>query len=173
MLKLNTLSKTFLFLTVLGFSLFLGGYILRQMLIYQLFETNGIDFKTMYTAQNLPAVYSTLVSAFILNFLSYYAFIISFVIFLLSSKINIKYEGWLFAIILIVAVTAPFEIYLSTIDFKLFGLILSNSAPVNELSELVQKRMSVLSSFPLIEVFSFVAVIFLFVFKPLRKNNEN
>ncbi|MFA7229240.1 MAG: hypothetical protein WC061_09400 [Melioribacteraceae bacterium] len=173
MLKLNLLPKIFLFLAILFFAVFLGSYISRQMLVYQLFEQNGIDFKSIYNNDNLPFIYATLVPAFILNIAGYYSFMVSFLVFLFSSKIRIKYEGWLFAIIIIVAVTAPFEIYLSTIDLKISQMILSESATAAAVSALVQERMSALSSFPLIEVFSFAAIIFLSVFQPLRKKYED
>lgn len=173
MAKLSLVSKIFLFLAILFFSIFLGGYIARQMLIYQLFEQNGIDFKSMYNEQNLGLIYTTLLPVLILNLVSYGTFLISSILFTVTSKIKIKYEGWLFAIIIILVITTPFEIYLSTIDLKIVSLIMSNSAPVNAISELIKERMTVLSSFSLIEVFSFTAIIFLYLFQPLRKKNEN
>ena len=173
MAKLSLVSKIFLFLAILFFSLFLGGYVARQMIIYQLFEPNGLDFKSMYNDQNLAFVYPTIAPVLILNLITYMTFLISSVVFFVTSKIKIKYEGWLFAIIIIIVITAPFEIYLSTIDLKIVSMIMSNSAPINAISELIKERMIVLSSFSLIEVFSFAAIIFLYLFQPLRKKNEN
>ena len=173
MAKLSLVSKIFLFLAILFFSLFLGGYVARQMIIYQLFEPTGLDFKSMYNNQNLVIVYPTILPVLILNLVTYATFLISSIIFFVTSKIRIKYEGWLFAIIIIIVTTAPFEIYLSTIDFKIVSMIRSNSAPINAISELIKERMIVLSSFSLIEIFSFAAIIFLYLFQPLRKKNEN
>ncbi len=173
MAKLSVVSKIFLFLAILFFSLFLGGYVARQMVIYQLFEANGLDFKSMYNDQNLGLVYITLTPVLILNLVTYSTFLVSTIIFLISSRLSIKYEGWLFVIIIILFVTAPFEIYLSTIDYKIVSMIMANSSPVSEISALIKERMIVLSSFSLIEIFSFAAIIFLYLFKPLRKQNEN
>jgi hypothetical protein len=173
MAKLSLVSKIFLYLAILFFALFLGSYVARQMLIYQLFEPTGINFKSIYNEQNLSIVYSTIFPVLILNIVAYATFISSFIVFLFFSKIKIKYEGWLFAIIIIVAVTAPFEIFLLTIDNKIVQMIMSNSVTINTISELIKERMSILSSFSLIEIFSFAAIIYLGLFKPLRKKNED
>lgn len=173
MAKLSVVSKIFLFLAILFFSLFLGGYVARQMVIYQLFEPNGLDFKSMYNDQNLVSIYPTIMPVIILNLITYSIFLISSIVFLVTSRMSIKHEGWLFVIIIILFVTAPFEIYLSTIDYKIVSMIMANFSPVSEISALIKERMIVLSSFSLIEVFSFAAIIFLYLFKPLRKQNEN
>jgi hypothetical protein len=173
MTKLSLVSKIFLFLAILFFSLFLGGYVARQIIIYQLFEPSGLDFKSIYNDQNLVFVYPTIVPVLILNLVTYATFLITSIVFFITSKIKIKYEGWLFAIIIIIVITAPFEIYLSTIDLKIVSMMMSNPAPINATSELIKERMIVLSSFSLIEVFSFAAIIFLYLFQPLRKKNEN
>ncbi len=173
MAKLSLISRICLFLAILFFSVFLGGYIARQMIVYQLFEPDGQTFKSFYNEQNLSVVHPTILPVLIMNLFAYAVFLLSSLGFFLTSKIKVKYEGWLFAIILIIAITAPFEIYLSTIDLKLVSLIMSNSSAVNTISELIKERMNVLSSFSLIEVFSFAAIIFLFLFQPLRKKNEN
>ncbi|PKL82847.1 MAG: hypothetical protein CVV24_07970 [Ignavibacteriae bacterium HGW-Ignavibacteriae-3] len=171
--KLSQTARIFLFLTLLSLALFLGSYLTRQTVVYQLFEVNGIDLKTMFNGQNLPAVFSVMVPAIILNLLTYYVFLISFIIFLITSGIKLKYEGWLFAILLIVALTAPFEIYLSTIDFQLIQQIISDPSQVEVILNLVKERVSDLSSFPLIMLISSAVIIFLTVFRPLRKTYEN
>ncbi|MHB9039304.1 MAG: hypothetical protein ACYC4T_01485 [Melioribacteraceae bacterium] len=171
--KLNLVSKTFLFITILFFSLFLGGYVARQIVIYQLFEPMGINFKSTYNEQNLNAVYYTILPLIVLNIVTYITFLFSYMIFFFTSKIKIKYEGWLFAITVILLITAPFEIYLSTVDYKIVRMIMADSMQINAISELIKNRMIELSSFSLIEIFSFFAIIFLALFKPLRKKNEN
>ncbi|MCX6167943.1 MAG: hypothetical protein NTX65_01280 [Ignavibacteriales bacterium] len=171
--KINLVSKTFLFITILFFSLFLGGYVARQIVVYQLFEPTGTNFKSIYNEQNLYTVYFTIFPIIVLNMVTYAVFLFSFLIFIITSKIKIKYEGWLFAITIILLVTAPFEIYLLTTDYKITKLIMAETMQINAISELIKARMTELSSFSLIEIFSLIAIIFIGLFKPLRKINEN
>lgn len=71
-------------------------------------------------------------------------------------------------ILLIILVTAPFEIYLMTIDLKTTLKVLAGNFQTDEILSLYIRRNKVLSSFPLIELFSYFSIIFLAVIKPLR-----
>jgi hypothetical protein len=63
------------------------------------------------------------------------------------------------------------------IDYKIVSLINSESFNPNDVIELIKDRFKTFSSFPIIEIFSYFAVIFLLIFKPLTKKvfqaNEN
>ena len=80
-------------------------------------------------------------------------------------------NGWLFIITVLIIVTAPFEIYLMTIDYRIFSQILTGVFDSTEIINLTMKRLTVLSSFPLIELLSYCAIIFLALFQPLTKEN--
>ena len=95
-------------------------------------------------------------------------FIITFLIFLISSKISLKQNGWLFIITLIVFVTFPFELYLITIDYKILTEVYSAGFNANQVLNLYIERFKVLGSFPIIEVLCYFAVIFLILFQ--KKN---
>jgi hypothetical protein len=170
--KLSLTPRIILYITISFFAVWLGGYIARQIAIYPLFDPIELSLKTAYV-NHLEAVFYTLLPLILLNIISFSCFIISFILFLLTSKLNLKINGWLFIIVLIVFVTAPFEIYLSLIDFKIIKAILNNIQEVNPILDLLRERMVKLSSFSLIEVFSYLAIIFLALFQPLTKSNEN
>ena len=81
--------------------------------------------------------------------ISYPVFLVSFVTFLFISKISLKENGWFFIITMIVVLTAPFEMYLLSIDFKIFRFVNSGIFDVND-------------------------VIYLMIAKPFsKKSNEN
>jgi hypothetical protein len=94
-------------------------------------------------------------------------------IFIGTSKLNLRRNGWLFIITMIIIITAPFEIYLSLIDYKIIRLGLANIYESNFILELIKERLTKLNSFSLIEIFSYLAIIFLTLFRPLQKSNEN
>jgi hypothetical protein len=52
------------------------------------------------------------------------------------------------------------------------SIFLTNMQPELIIAQ-IKERMISLSSFTLIEIFSYFGFIFLFVFKPLRKHDEN
>ena len=170
MQNLTKSTKLFLFITMLFFALWIGGYVLRHMVIYQLFEPENPSLKINYTSKILPDILYIIFPIFVFNIVSYAVFIISFLVFIFISKISLKREGWLLISCIVIAICAPFEIYLLTKDYEIARVI--NSQDFNPLIviNLIHERLVVLSSFSLIEIMSSVGIIFLCVFQPLKKS---
>ncbi|NJD23704.1 MAG: hypothetical protein FIA82_13730 [Melioribacter sp.] len=173
MKNLNIFSKTVLLFTIIFFTVWLGGYIARQIAVYQLFEPVELNLRTFYYTNNLSSAISLLVPLIISNLITYACFLLLFLTFIVISKLNLRRNGWLFIITLIIIITAPFEIYLSLIDYKIIRLGLANINEVSPIIELIKERITKLSSFSLIEIFSYISIIILVLFKPLQKSNEN
>lgn len=174
MTKLNKLSKLFLFLTITLGSLWLGSYFIRQLVVFQFFEPDGLALRSIYNQQNLEIVIRTISPAFVSNVILFISYLIFFILFVVTSKIKLMNEGWFFIIILIVLITAPFELFLLFKDYKIVERIYFSATPSGlDLITQIKERMQSLSSFALIEIFSYLGIIFLAIFKPLRKKNEN
>jgi hypothetical protein len=148
--------------------LWLGGYLSRLLLTYQLFEPRDFILKHYVTDQNLGGIFITMNSSVTFTMILYLAFVVSFILFIVTSKISLKEEGWLFIILLIVIITMPFELYLMSFDYKIATKVFYNSFTPGEILDLYVKRMKVISSFSLIEIFSYCAIIFLVLFQPLK-----
>ncbi len=167
--NLNKPAKYFLFLTVLFFCLWLGGYVGRQLTVFRLFEPENMALKSMYNEVGLTQVINILLPVITYNLIMYPAFILSLILFLITSHINLKKEGWLFISVTIIFITLPFEVYLSTLDYELVSKILTGSFNSDKIVKILRERITILGSFPLIETFAYFAIIGLFLFKPLRK----
>jgi hypothetical protein len=167
MKNLNKFSKTFLYIAVLSGALWMGSYLLRLFIINWLFEENFIS-KAYINEQNLSDILISLTPALVTPLILYLIFIPSFILFLATSKINLKQKGWLFIITVLVFVTFPFEIYLVSIDYKIISFLLTENFNPSEVNKLVIERFTTLSGFPLIELFCYSAMIFLVLFRPLE-----
>lgn len=165
----NLITKVFLYLTILAGIIWLGANIERLILSYQLFD--GVDFalRTYINNQNLPAIFTVLDASTILTATVYTLFIVFFTLFLITSKISLKQNGWLFIVCLIIFLTLPFEAYLISIDYR--SIIMINSGHFDQLTilNLYVRRFKILSSFPIIEILSYFAVLFLVLYRPLVK----
>jgi hypothetical protein len=168
----NILSKIFLYLCVLSGILWVGGYFARMILTYQLFEKTDFILKSFLNNQNLPGIFFVLNGGIILTSVLYIIFIISFIIFLLTARLSLKENGWLFITTVLVLLTAPFEIYLMTIDRTFVDLIFSGVFNVNDILTLIIKRFKIFGSFPIIELLCYFAIIFLIIFQPMKTGNR-
>ena len=167
MKNLTKLSKTFLFITILSGALWMGSYLLRLFIVNWLFEENFIS-KAYINEQNLPGILTSLTPALVTPLILYIVFVLSFILFLATSKISLKQKGWLFIITILVFITFPFEIYLISIDYKILSFLLSENFNSSEVIKLVVDRFKIFGGFPLIELFCYSAIIFLVLFRPLE-----
>lgn len=165
--------RIFSFLSVLFGALWMGSYVARLIMSYQLFEGTDFILKPVFNQQALIGSINILSYSILLTLILYLTFIISFLLFLSFSKASLKQNGWLFIITVIVFLTFPFEIYLMTIDFKIVSNVLSGQFITNEIVELIIKRFKILSSFPVIELFCYASIIYFIISQPMKLKNEN
>lgn len=165
----STFAKILALISVSALSLWIGTYLSKLFTIYYLFEGPELILRNYVKQQNLDAVLRILLPLHTLQIITYLLFIFTFILFIIFSKVSIKYNGWLFIIIMIVLVTLPFEIYLMTIDLKFIQSIMSNTFNADQLIDLLRKRITVLGSYPLVALFSYISIYYFIVFQPFTK----
>lgn len=166
----NTIEKIITFLMFMFFSIWLGSYIVRNLLIFQFFEPENLSLRNELKNFDLSPVYYVIYPVIVTNLVSFLSFFIIFLIFIIITKIKLKENGWLLIIALLIFITAPFEFYLLLKDYQIIMLVVHNF--VNNSSQvlyLIKERMTLLNSFSLIEIFAYIFIIGLIIFKPLQK----
>lgn len=173
--NLPKIAKIFYYIFFLSLSLWLGSYASRIFTSYQLFEPTELLLKSFYNSDFLYQVFYTINPIILIHCISFIIMILSFTFFLLFSKLNLKINGWLFISTVFIYLSLPFEIYLMTIDYNIFKNVFYGLKDNQFILQLIIKRIKVLSSFPLIEILFYCAILFLFLFRPLTKkiSNEN
>jgi hypothetical protein len=172
----SLIAKISAYLSLTSGIIWFGSYITRLGVTYQLFEEDGIQFKSFVSPESLEAITSLLSPTIFLSFFSYLIFIIAFSQFLFTAKINIKNNGWLLIISLIIFLTMPFEIYLMTIDWDLIKLFYAESRNYSQLLNLVIDRIRNLEGFSLVIIICYLTIPFMLLFQPftLKKSiDEN
>lgn len=173
MKKYNTFTKIVLYITFLSAVVWTGSYLLRMFIFYQPFTEINFELKDYLKDADLYTVFYTVLPAVTTTVIAYSVFLLSFILFFFLSGIKLRQNGWFFIILMILAVTAPFEIYLMTIDASIISGLLSGSSASNDILTLVIKRFKVLGSFPIIELLCFMAIFYLVLFQPLKKKYED
>jgi len=139
-------------------------------LCYQLFYGTQFALKEIVKQSNFNDITLTLAPAIAMSVLSYLALVICFACFVFASKMKMKLNGWLFISTILVITTLPFELYLILkFDKPFMDAAFWGAADANFYINLIIERFKVLGSFPIIEIFSFIAIAFLFLFRPFRK----
>jgi hypothetical protein len=172
MINLNKTSKILAFLALITCSLWIGAYLSRLFLTYQLFVAEDLSLKSYITSANLSGILTTLLPSITSTFVLYLCFMLSFALFLIISKIKLRNNGWLFIITIIIVITLPFEIYLMTLDYSMIFQLNSGHYNPSDIINLFVKRIKILGSFPLIEIFCYISFYYFLLFRPLTKDSD-
>ncbi len=169
------LNKLFTFIAAISGCIWLGAYVTRMIISYQLFD---IDMKiaSYINHNNLESILKIISPSINTTFVLFITFIIAFTIFLFTSNIKLKENGWMFISVVIIYTTLPFEGYLMIIDFKIISAIsLSDLINSDYAISLIRERFTSLGSFPIIILLSYCSLIYFLIFKPftLQQLNEN
>jgi len=167
------LSTVFEFLALSSGSLWFGAYIARLLVTYQMFEPNELLLKSYLSNNDLSTVFQTIFPLVNLTLFSYSMMIVSFTIFIISTDLKLKENGWLFIISMIIYLTLPLETVLLSIDYKLFIIFVNEQFSSNEILKLIIQRITILSSFPVILILSYITIPYFLIVKPFSKKSKN
>lgn len=169
--KLSGLAKFFSFLSLTACAVWIGSYFTRLVLVYNIFEGTELQLQHYVNEQNINGILQSFLPAILTHFVTYIVFVITFLAFLFFSKINLKQNGWLFIILVIIIVTLPFEAYLMNIDYKTINLLMTNNFDGNQVINLLRERIKALSSFQIVILLSYISFFYFIIFQPLTKKN--
>ncbi len=171
-MKLKTVPKIFLFLSAVCLILWLGSYVARHISIYQFFETNTLNLDKELSESDLTILIKANASIINLNLFSYLFLVLFSFLFAITSKINLRNNGWYFISIILFAGTIPFEVYFSTIDLDIVLKVFYSEFTNEDVIYLIMKRIESSSSFVIVQLLAFFAIVYMFLFKPFIKNSQ-
>lgn len=169
---MQKVSKIFQYLSVVFGAIWLGVNLSRTMLTFYMFEGNQFQLKSFINSSFLHVVFYILNPLISLSVITYVLFFVSFLVYIATSNLKLKQNGWLFIILVLVVTLAPFELYLIKLDYKILMTVFYSTFDSKAILDATIERYKVLGSFPLIHLFSFLAVIYLALFQPLTKNEN-
>lgn len=173
MKKIPVISKICAVLALISGSIWIGSYLTRLFLSYQLFEGPDLILKSFVNEQNLSGILFALLPAIVTHSISFIIMIISVILFYSTSGLSLRFNGWLFIILVGVIITLPFEIYLMINDYKVITALNSGIFDSNIILGLLKDRIKDLSSFSLVELFTYSSFFYFIVFQPLTKAKNN
>ena len=137
-------------------SIWIGSYLSRLFLIYQIFEGPDLILKNFINESNIDGILFAIMPAIVVHFLAFIFMIVTTVLFFVTSKINLRNNGWLFIILVAVIITMPFEIYLMSIDLKIILMLQSSSFDSDLVITLLRDRIKELSSYSIVAILTYL-----------------
>jgi hypothetical protein len=165
----STLSKIFAVLSLMAASIWVGSYLSRLFVVYNLFEGQDLVLQKYITNENINGILLSLLPSILVHFIAFIVMILSALLFYFTNKVNLRFNGWLFIILIAVIITVPFEIYLMTIDYRIITMLNGTSFNSATVIELLKDRIQNLSSYPIVAILTYLSFYYFIVFQPLIK----
>jgi hypothetical protein len=171
MKNISTISKIFAVLSLISGAIWVGAYLSRLFLIYQLFEGPDLVLKSYINNENVNGILLSILPSFVVHFVVYIIMLITIIIFYVTSKISLRFNGWLFIILIAILIMMPFEIYLMMIDYKIIMMLNNGSFDSNTVINLLRDRINDLSSYSIVAILTYLSFYYFIVFQPLTKKD--
>lgn len=171
MKNISTIAKIFAVLSLMSGAIWIGSYLSRLFLVYQLFEGPDLILKNYITNDNVNGILISILPSIVVHFVSFIIMLFTTILFYFTSKISLRFNGWLFIILIAILIITPFEIYLMIIDYK--TIMILNSATFNSTTviELLRDRIKDLSSYSIVAILTYLSFYYFIVFQPLTKKD--
>jgi len=171
--NLSKISKTILVIVFISYALWIGSYVAKNLILFQFYEPETMALRGVFEKADFLSIFYAFFPVVTLNVICYALFVILFLVFVFTSRLKLRYNGWLFISLLVVVLTLPIELYL------IFKYDLNFIADTNNLSisaqpalEMIKQRVVKFGMYSFISIFSTLSIILFFVFKPLTKNEN-
>lgn len=171
MKNISLISKIFAVLSLIAGAIWVGAYLSRLFLVYQLFEGPDLILKSYINNENVNGILFSILPSIVVHFIAYIIMFLTTIIFYVTSKISLRFNGWLFIILIAILLTMPFEIYLMLIDYKIIMMLNSASFDSNTVINLLRDRIKDLSSYSIVAILTYLSFYYFIVFQPLTKKD--
>jgi hypothetical protein len=168
----STISKILAVLSLMSAAIWVGSYLSRLFIVYQFFEGPDLILKTYINENNIDGILFSLLPAIAVHFISFVVMIITTILFYVTSKLSLRFNGWLFIILIAVLILLPFEIYLMLIDYKVMLALNSGTIDSAQIVAMLRDRITSLSSFSIVALLTYLSFYYFIVFQPLTKNDD-
>lgn len=163
-------SKILIFLTSVTGVIWLGAYTARLFVTYSFFVPPTLNLRPEFQNSDLTAVFLTLIPLVNLTTVTFLSFLVLFLLTLVITRPSLRKNGWLFISLAVVVITAPFEIYsITKFDWAYMTAGMTGQFESSLLLQNLITRIDQLSGFPIIQICSYLAIIFMAIYKPLVK----
>ncbi len=165
-------ARFWLFLLIVASIIWLGGHNIRVIIGNELLSFDEFSFRLNVPPDEERTIFRLLSYSSVLVAIGYIITFISAILFLKTYKTNYRENVWLIMCSLLFFVFSPVEFYNIYLDYKFYMLFMTNPRERDELLRIFGERVGFLKGVPWIAILSYYTAIFIAIFQPLKKTQE-
>lgn len=158
-----------LFVLVVAAVTWLGAANIRAIISLVLLKPGTLEFDILFAPEAEREVFRLISIASVIIITSYLLTLISSVVFLATTPLKLKEEGWLMMSAILLYLFIPVELFTMYLDGRMVYLEFFTTAENEVFRELLLARIGALAGAPFIAQLSYYTIIALAVFQPLKR----
>ncbi len=162
-------SKIFSVLFFVGLIFWIGSTIARFTVSNELLIMGTLDFKPNIDPHSERIIYSLIANVSSVILFGYFLTWISGIMFLITTDLSFKKNGWIIMSAILFYIFTPVEFYTFYLDIKIILLNYFGSNDLVEYRKLLIHRLAALSGAPFVAILSYFTMIVCIFFQPLKK----
>jgi hypothetical protein len=164
-----TLWRVALFVIIVSAILWLGSFAVRLAIADDLLISGTMQFNDAVAPVVESHLYRVLAGTAIIMISGYVLVLIGSIVFLATSPLRLRENGWLMMSALLLYVFVPVEMYTMSLDVRMIITEFFSGGSTETLRELFLARVGALAGTPYIAVLCYITIIALAVFQPFRR----
>jgi hypothetical protein len=158
-----------LFIIIVAAITWLGGVTIRWVLSGGLLVPWTLDFRPDLTPAVEREAFKMINYASIVTLIGYAIVALSGVVFLFSTSLKFRENGWLVMAALLFYLFTPAEIYTSYLDVKMICMELWGTPNLTLFREIFISRVAALKGVPFIALLCYYTIVGLVIWQPMKK----
>jgi hypothetical protein len=167
----TNVERTALFFIIVAAITWLGGVTIRWVLSGCILVPWTLDFRPDLTPAVEREAFRMINYASIVTLIGYTVVTISGVVFLFSTTMKFRENGWLVMSALLFYLFTPAEIYTSYLDGKMISMELWGTPNLTLFRELFISRVAALKGVPFIALLCYYTIVGLVIWQPMKKES--
>jgi hypothetical protein len=161
--------KTALACIIVGVIAWLGAMNVRALMGLDLLEFGTLEFKPNIHPYVERTFFGLISRSSMVSTVGYAVVWFAGIVYLRTTKLSLKQQGWLMMSAVLFYVFTPVEIYVMTLDTRMWLLDHAGSNDLVEFRKLFIHRLGALAGVPIIAMLCYYTAIALVAFRPLKK----
>ena len=149
-----------------------GSFVTRAVVGNELLEPGTGRLITTFSLETEQHLYRVLAASAIPMVIGYILLLISSAVFLSTSPLRLRENGWLLMSALLLYLFVPVEVFVLSLDVRMISVQFFGNADVPALRELFLARLGALAGAPFIAVLCYLTIVPLAIFQPLRRKAQ-
>jgi hypothetical protein len=163
------ITKISLLIFIISSITWLGAINIRAIIGNEILEWSTLSFRPGLNPEFEREIFRLINYSSIVVIPGYFLTFISAIIFISTTTLTFKENGWLLMSALLFFVFSPVEFYTSFLDGKMLWLELFTHPPLGEFETLFIRRLGALAGVPVIALCCYYSIIGLAIWQPLKK----